>query len=90
MNRDRNENRTAFDPLISMTDDGRHIHVTFDLPGVTEEHIRIDLEKTTCTLCIQDEERMVKKAIQVPQGARLFRKKFSDGILEIVLDKPAP
>jgi len=90
MNRDINKDCTAFNPPISMTDDGRYIHVIINLPGVAEEQIRIDLEKTTCTVCIQEEEKLFKKAIQIPGGARVFKKKFSDGILEIVLDKPSP
>jgi HSP20 family molecular chaperone IbpA len=78
-----------FDPPVRMTDDGRHIHLSIDLPGIVEEQIRIDLEKTTCTLCIVENEKMVKKAITVPQGARFFQKKFSGGVLEIFLEKPA-
>ena len=78
-----------FDPPVRMTDEGRHIHLSINLPGVVEEQIRIDLEKTTCTLCILENEKMVKKAIRVPQGVRLFQKKFSGGVLEILLEKPA-
>lgn len=84
------QDSSAFDPPVRMTDDGRQIHVSIDLPGVTEEQIRIDLEKTTCTLCILEKEKMVKKAIQVPQGVRFFQKKFSDGVLDIFLEKPVP
>jgi HSP20 family molecular chaperone IbpA len=73
-----------------MTDDGRCIHVSIGLPGVAEEQIRIDLEKTTFTVSISENEKTFKKAIKVPQGARFFKKKFSDGVLEIVLEKPVP
>ena len=90
MNRDNLKDSNGFDPPVRMTDDGRHIHVSIDLPGIAEEQIRIDLEKTTCTVCISDMEKTIKKAIQVPQGARFFQKRFSDGVLDIVLEKPAP
>jgi HSP20 family molecular chaperone IbpA len=89
MNSDKFQDSTMFDPPVRTTDDGRYLHFSIDLPGVVEEQIRIDLEKTTCTLCILKNEKMVKKAIRVPQGARFFQKKFSDGVLEIFLEKPA-
>ena len=79
----------AFNPPLHITDDGRYIHLSIELHGIVEEQIRIELEKTTCTLCILENEKIVKKAIRVPQGARFFQKKFSDGVLEIFLEKPA-
>jgi len=81
---------TAFDPSIRMTDDGRYIHVRIGLPGVMEEQIRIDLEKTIVTLSISDDEKTFRKSIQIPQEARFFKKTFSDGVLEISLEKRAP
>jgi HSP20 family molecular chaperone IbpA len=85
-----NKDRNAFDPLIRMTDDDRHIHVSIDLPGITEEQIRIDLEKTTFTVTISGDDNMLRKTIRVPRGVRIFKKKFSDGVLDILLEKPVP
>ena len=90
MNNDKHEDNGSFDPPVRMTDDGRCIHVSIGLPGVAEEQIRIDLEKTTFIVSISENEKTFKKAIKVPQGARFFKKKFSDGVLEIVLEKPVP
>lgn len=87
MNRDIPVDSAAFEPPVIMTDEGSCICLRISLPGVMEEQIRIDLEKTTCTVCVSDKERMVTKTLRVPQGARLSRKKFSDGVLEIFLDK---
>ncbi|MGA2120964.1 MAG: Hsp20/alpha crystallin family protein [Methanoregula sp.] len=89
MKRDELKDSTVFDPPIRITDEGRHIRVGIDLPGVAEEQIRIDLEKTTFTISISEDQKTITKAIQVPRGARFFKKKFSDGVLEIVLEKPA-
>lgn len=83
------KNSLAFDPPISMTDDGRRRCIRVDLPGVPEEKIRIDLEKTTFTVSISGDENTLRKAIQVPEGVRIFKKKFADGVLEIILEKPA-
>jgi HSP20 family molecular chaperone IbpA len=79
----------AFDPPISMTDDGGRSYIRIDLPGVPEEKIRIDLEKTTFTVSVSGDENALRKAIWVPEGVRIFKKKFSDGVLEIILEKPA-
>jgi HSP20 family molecular chaperone IbpA len=89
MNSDKPHNNASFDPTVRKTEDGRHIHFSIDLPGVAEEQIRIDLEKTNCTLGVLTEDRIMKKAIRIPPGTRLSRKRFSDGILEIILERPA-
>jgi HSP20 family molecular chaperone IbpA len=88
MKRERPESSTVFDPPVHMMDDGRHIHVSIGLPGTMEEQIRIDLECTTFTVSVSEQGRMFKKTIQVPAGTRVFRKKFSDGVLAITLEKP--
>ena len=80
----------AFDPPVLIDDDGRYVQVSIDLPGVVEEQIRIDLEKNTFTLSILNDEMTLRKSIQVPEGARIFKKKFSDGVLNISLEKPGP
>ncbi len=88
--RERFNDSTAFDPQVRLTDDGRYIHVSIGLPGVVEEQIRIDLEGTTFTVTIADNGNTCQKAIDVPLGARVFTKKFSDGVLEIILEKTVP
>ena len=85
---DKPQCSSAFDPPVLIDDDGRYIQVSIDLPGVVEEQIRIDLEKNTFTLSILNDEMTFRKSIQVPEGARIFKKKFSDGVLNISLEKP--
>ncbi|MCK9579417.1 MAG: hypothetical protein M0Q92_03080 [Methanoregula sp.] len=79
-----------FDPPVRMTEDGRHIHISIGLPGVAEEQIRIELEKTTFTISIAVDGTILKKSIQIPQGARFINKKFSEDVLEICLVKLVP
>lgn len=90
--KDSNESQTgtAFDPPIRIADVGRQIHVSVDLPGVTEEQIRIELEKTTCSLCIFKNGTMLRTGFEVPKATRFTKKKFYDGVLEIILEKPGP
>jgi HSP20 family molecular chaperone IbpA len=85
--REKPEHSTAFEPPVRMTDEGGHIHVSIGLPGVVEEQIRIDLEKNTFTLSVSRDEKTFRKVIKIPKGARIFKKKFSDGVLEIFLEK---
>jgi HSP20 family molecular chaperone IbpA len=90
MKHTNHQDSPTFDPPVRMTDDGRHFHISIDLPGVTEEQIRIELEKTTFSVSVAGNEKTVRKSVQVPEGARFFKKQFSDGVLEIFLEKPVP
>jgi HSP20 family molecular chaperone IbpA len=90
MKRENPKDNTVFDPPVHMTDDGRHIHISIGLPGVAEEKIRIDIEKTTFTISIAEDGMTLNKTIRIPPGVRFFNKKFSDGLLVICLVKPAP
>ena len=87
---DKPQCSSAFDPPVLIDDDGRYIQVSIDLPGVVEEQIRIDLEKNTFTLSVLNEGMTLRKAIQVPEGSRIFKKKFFNGVLTISLEKPGP
>jgi len=82
----RNNQIGGSDPQVGIIDDGRQVRISASLPGVSEEQIRIDLEKTTLTLSISGDRKM-KRVIRIPDGARLFKKKFTEGSLEIVLEK---
>ena len=88
--RDKPRDTPTFNPPIRMTDDGRQVYLRIDLPGIAEEQIRFDLEKTTFTLSIAKDEKTFRKIIRVPKGIRFFKKKFSSGVLEIYLEKMAP
>lgn len=90
MTHDRPERSSAFSPTIHRRDEGRTIHVTIPLDGIAEEQIRFDLEKTTLTLSVTRDSEVIKKTLRVPGGTRFFKKKIHDGILEIILEKPAP
>ena len=76
-------NNEHFDPQIERTGNGKEIRLRIGLPGVIEEQIRLDLEKTTLTLSVLQDGTTMKKAIRVPKGTRIYKKKFSDGMLEI-------
>jgi HSP20 family molecular chaperone IbpA len=84
------QHRNEFNPPVCVTDDDRNVHISIGLPGVKEEQIRIDLEKTSLTISISAGKKTLRKLIHIPKGARFFQKKLSGGILEIILEKPVP
>ena len=77
----------GFNPPIRVTEEDRYIHVSIDLPGLVEEQIRIDLEKTSFTVSVIENEKSLRKTIRIPCRARLFKKNFNSGILDIYLEK---
>jgi len=89
MTHNRSDRRNVFNPTIHRSDQGKTILLTIPLTGIAEEKIRFDLENTTLTLYITTDEDVLKKSIRVPGGTRFFKKNFHDGILEIILEKPA-
>jgi HSP20 family molecular chaperone IbpA len=73
-------------PLTEVTETGGSICVTCHLQGIPEEEIRIDLEKGQLTLYASKQNEMYLRKITVPEGSRITRKKFHDGILELTLE----
>jgi HSP20 family molecular chaperone IbpA len=77
----------TIEPAITLLDEGKFLRIIAELPGVFEEKIRIDLEKTSVTIVASDTVKQFKKVITVPCEVRFSRKRFSDGILELILEK---
>ena len=90
MNRNTTLDWDVLYPPVRVTDDDRYVHIRIGLPGVTEEQIRIDREKTSLTVSISRDGKTLRKITHIPTGARFLKKKFSDGVLEIILEKPVP
>ena len=67
--------------------DGDRIRVIADLPGVSEERIRLDLEDETLVISADTGERRFRMDIPLPFEAGLGTKKFSKGVLEITLER---
>ena len=84
------ENKSMIEPQTDISDNGRYICISTSLPGVNEEKIRLDLENNKLTISATGDEKTYKKVIRVPDYTKFYRKKFNGGILEIVMEKPAP
>jgi HSP20 family molecular chaperone IbpA len=84
---EKNTGEEAIEPFIRTTTDGNCFHLIAELAGISEEKIRIDLEKTTLVISAMDGGRSVRKEIFLPWKARFGKKRFQDGILELTLEK---
>jgi HSP20 family molecular chaperone IbpA len=78
------------EPVTTLRDEGKFIHISMELPGIGEEKIRIDLDKTIITIVASDSSRQYKKVIFLPVEVIFARKKFSDGVLFLTLEKKDP
>ena len=73
---------------INLADEGDYFLVTVELPGIEEERIRIDLEKTVLIVSWSDSHSdRFREELVLPQKGMFMRKKFNNGILQIVLEK---
>jgi len=84
----QNDGKTFIVPP-GIAESGSSIRIISRLDEIPEEDIRIDLEKTRLTITTLTGNEKVIRDITVPEGLRISRKKYRDGILEIVLYRPA-
>jgi HSP20 family molecular chaperone IbpA len=80
------------EPETTLLDEGRFLRILTELPGISEEEIKVDLENhsTSITIHASDTVKQYKKVITVPCEVRVSKKRFSDGVLEINLEKTTP
>jgi HSP20 family molecular chaperone IbpA len=77
------------EPPVTILDEGKFLRILTELPGVAEEKIKINLENTSTSVTIVATDTVVKykKVITIPCEVKFSKKRFSDGVLEIVLEK---
>ena len=63
--------------------------ITWQLAGVVEEMIRIDLEGTSLVLSVKANDRTLVQTIAVPAGVQISQKRFFGNTLELILEPPA-
>jgi HSP20 family molecular chaperone IbpA len=86
--RQRKDKKTVIVPITGISENGRSICIISQLHGIPEEDIRIDLEKTQLIISALVRTEKVMRKITVPDGSQISKKKFRDGILEIILERP--
>ncbi len=75
------------EPVTGTLDEGRYLHIFVKLPGVSEEKIRIDLERNALMVSAADDKRVYNKTIRVPDNVRICKKMFQNEVLELTLEK---
>jgi HSP20 family molecular chaperone IbpA len=77
------------EPVTTLIEEERYLRIISNLPDINEEKIRIDLENnlSLVTITASNTTVMYQKRIIIPCDARILRKQFYDGVLEITLEK---
>jgi HSP20 family molecular chaperone IbpA len=84
-----NKTMKTIEPVTKVIDEGQFLRIITELPGIEEQKIKIDLENhsTSVTIVAVNTVKQFKKVITIPCEVRFSKKKFSDGVLEITLEK---
>ena len=77
------------EPMVDVFDEKDHILVIAELPGVSEDEIKIDVEGDILKLTASNKERKYAKEVLLPAKAKKEGMKpvYKNGILEITLLK---
>jgi HSP20 family molecular chaperone IbpA len=75
-------------PSTSVSETGISFKIICPLPKIPEEAIRIDLEGTQLIISTLNHDTATVQKITVPENSYICKKKFSDGVLEIILERP--
>lgn len=84
-----NKTLKIVEPVTTVIDEGRFLRILTELPGIEEKKIKIELENnsTSITIVAVNTVKQFKKVITIPCEVRFSKKKFSDGVLELTLEK---
>ena len=75
-------------PSTGVSETGISFKIICQVPGISEEAIRIDLEGTQLIISTSNQHTTVVHKITVPEDSYICKKKFRDGVLEIILERP--
>ncbi len=79
----------TIEPVTTIHDEGKFLRILTELPDIAEEKIRINLENssTSITIVAADTIKKYKKVITIPCEVKFSKKRFSNGVLELTLEK---
>jgi HSP20 family protein len=77
------------EPIVDIFDEEDHILVIAELPGVSEDEIKIEVAGDILNLSASDRDRKYAKEILLPSKVKAssVRTSFKNGIVEITLEK---
>jgi len=77
------EEKEIIEPLVDIFDETNYIRVIVELPGVSEEDIRVEVEKRKIILDATSKERRYRKTIELSCDVKDIKKRYKNGILEL-------
>jgi len=79
----------TIEPATTVFDDGKFFHIHTELPDVAEEKIKIDLDdhSTSVTIAASSADKQYLISITAPWEVRFSKKRFAEGVLELILEK---
>jgi HSP20 family molecular chaperone IbpA len=88
-NKKINKTLKIIEPKTTVIDEGKFLRILTELPGIEEQKIKIDLENysTSVTIVAVNTVKQFKKVITIPCEVRFSKKRFSDEVLELTLEK---
>jgi HSP20 family protein len=77
------------EPMVDIFDEGDYIKLIAELPGVSEEDIKVEIEKRKIVLDARSKERRYHKTIELPCACAVkdVKKRYKNGILELEVVK---
>ncbi len=77
------------EPMIDVFDEGAHLIVIAELPGISEDKIKVELAGDILNLTASDKDRKYAKEILLPCQVKpeSMKTAYKNGILEIRLEK---
>jgi len=71
------------EPLVDVFDEADHIKLIAELPGVSDEDIRVEVEKRKIILEATSKERRYRKTIELSCDIKDIKKRYKNGIFEL-------
>jgi HSP20 family molecular chaperone IbpA len=83
---ERPENKTI-EPITDIFNEGDQLRVVIEMPGITQEKIRIAFDDRALVISAKENAKRYKKEITLPWHGKVVKERFQNGILELVLEQ---
>jgi HSP20 family protein len=77
------------EPLVDVYEEGDHVLVLAEIPGVSKKEVQLDLSQDRLTICAQRGEKRYRKEVLLPESftPEKMHWQCANGILKIRLDR---
>lgn len=79
------------EPLVDVFDEGDHLRIVAELPGVDASDVKVELKDEILTVVAQGKDRQYSKELLLPAKGtpESLKTAFRNGILEVTIEKEA-